>query len=49
MQKPKTKNFCDLGKSEIKIRAIIKNENKTKGEISKNEAIKIPPMKEKQK
>jgi hypothetical protein len=35
-----------LRKIEIKIRANIERRNKTKREISKNEATKMPPIKE---
>jgi hypothetical protein len=49
MQKPKIKIFCDFGKTEINIRTKIKKKSKTEGEILKNEATKIPPIRERQK
>jgi hypothetical protein len=49
MQKLKTKNFWNFGKIEIKRRAIVKTKSKMEKEILKKEAIKIPPIKERQK
>jgi hypothetical protein len=49
MQKPKIKNFLNFEKIEIKRRAIVKTKSKMEKEILKKEAIKIPPIKERQK
>jgi hypothetical protein len=49
MQKPKIKIFCDFEKAEMKISAKIEKKSKTREEIFKNEATKIPPIRERQK